>query len=86
MLRIYEPLDLMEAQMLVGMLETEGIDALVVGSDLLGAVGELPALGLLGLLVAAEQAERARSLIAAYNAALPVPGDEPDHEQGILLC
>ncbi len=86
MLRIYEPRDLMEAQMLVGMLETEGIEARVVGSDLLGAVGELPALGLLGLLVAAEQAERARSLIAAYNAALPVPGDEPDPEQGILLC
>ncbi|PTU74657.1 putative signal transducing protein [Pseudomonas mangrovi] len=86
MLRIYEPRDLMEAQMLVGMLETEGIEARVVGSDLLGAIGELPALGLLGLLVAAEQAERARSLIAAYNAALPVPGDEPDHEQGTLLC
>lgn len=86
MLRIYEPRDLMEAQMLVGMLETEGIEAYVAGSDLLGAIGELPALGLLGLLVAAEQAERAKGLIAAYNAALPVPGDEPDHELGILLC
>lgn len=86
MLRIYEPRDLMEAQMLVGMLENEGIEAHVAGRDLLGAVGELPALGLLGLLVEAAQAERAISLIAAYNAALPVPGDEPDHESGILLC
>ena len=51
MLRIYEPRDLMEAQMLVGMLETEGIEARVVGSDLLGAIGELPALGLLTFLL-----------------------------------
>jgi len=41
---------------------------------------------LLGLLVEPTQAERARSLIAAYNAALPLPADEPDHETGVLLC
>lgn len=86
MLRIYEPRDLIEAQMLVGMLHSEGIEALVSGSDLLGAVGELPALGLLGLLVEARYAERARDLITAYNAALPIPGDEPDHAPGTLLC
>jgi len=86
MLRIYEPQDLLEAQMLVGMLASEGIQAHVAGRDLLGAVGELPPLGLLGLLVEPTQAERARSLIAAYNAALPLPADEPDHETGVLLC
>lgn len=86
MQRIYEPQDLMEAQMLVGMLESEGIEAHVAGRDLVGAVGELPALGLLALLVEQDQAERAISLIREYNAALPVPGDEPEYLPGVLLC
>ena len=43
-------------------------------------------LGLLGLLVEDEEAERARRLIAAYNAAAPLPGEEPDGLPGVLLC
>ena len=50
------------------------------------AVSMLPALGLLGLLVEDEEAERARRLIAAYNAAAPLPGEEPDGFPGVLLC
>lgn len=42
--------------------------------------------GLLGLAVDDEQAQYARELIAAYNAALPVPGDEPDSYPGTLVC
>jgi hypothetical protein len=30
--------------------------------------------------------ERAQALIAAYNAALPITGDEPESIQGTLLC
>jgi hypothetical protein len=86
MQRIYEPQDLMEAELLVGMLASEGIDAHLTGRDLVGAVGELPACGLLGLMVDNPQAERAQQLIAAYNGAQPLPGDEPENEQGILLC
>jgi hypothetical protein len=41
-------------------------------------VGELPMQGLLGLAVADEQAEYARQLIDAYNAAQPLAGDEPE--------
>lgn len=52
----------------------------------MGAVGELPACGLLGLMVGNEDAEQARVLIAEYNAAQPVPGDEPESFQGELLC
>lgn len=86
MQRIYEPRDLLEGEMLLGMLASEGVDAHLIGGHLLGAVGELPALGLLGLLVDNEDAEHARGLIAAYNAAAPLPGDEPDGHPGVLLC
>ncbi|AYC31746.1 DUF2007 domain-containing protein [Pseudomonas cavernae] len=86
MQRIYEPQDLIEAELLVGMLASEGVEAHLTGGHLLGAVGELPIGGLLGLLVVNEQAERARGLIAAYNAAQPLPGDEPESFPGVLLC
>lgn len=86
MQRVYEPGDLLEAELLILMLASEGIVAHLVGRHLQGAVGELPAAGLLGLLVEDPQAERASNLIAAYNAAQPVPGDEPDNLSGVLIC
>jgi hypothetical protein len=76
----------MEAELLTCMLASEGVEAHVTGGHLLGAAGELPALGLLGLMVPNQQAEHARGLIAAYNAAQPLPGDEPEEFQGVLLC
>ena len=89
MRRIYEPGGLLEAQMLVAMLASEGISAHLSGEHLLGAVGELPAQGLLALQVADAQAERAQQLITAYNAAQPLPGDdcdECDDRAGVLIC
>ncbi|MGE8409830.1 MAG: putative signal transducing protein [Pseudomonas sp.] len=86
MQRIYEPENLLEAEVLIGMLSSEGVDAHLAGRDLLGGIGELPMQGLLGLAVADEQAEYARHLIAAYNAAQPLPGDEPESLPGILIC
>lgn len=86
MQRIYEPRDLLEAEMLRGMLAAEGVEAYLTGRHLIGAVGELPAAGLLGLMVADEQAGRARELIAEYNGAEPLPGDEPESYPGELIC
>lgn len=86
MQRIYEPENLLEAEVLIGMLDSEGVGAHLVGRDLMGGIGELPVHGLLGLSVPDEQADYARELIAAYNAALPLPGDEPDNLPGILIC
>jgi hypothetical protein len=86
MRRIYEPENLLEAQMLLGMLASEGVTAHLAGSHLLGAIGELPVSGLLGLLVADEQVGRAIELIAAYNAALPLPSDFIVDSEGSLLC
>lgn len=86
MQRIYEPENLLEAEMLFGMLASEGIEVHLAGRDLMGGIGELPMQGLLGLVVADDQADYARQLIAAYNAAQPLPGDEPESLPGILIC
>ncbi|AOE62147.1 DUF2007 domain-containing protein [Pseudomonas corrugata] len=86
MQRIYELENLMEGELLQGMLASEGITAYLVGRDLVGGAGELPMQGLLGLTVDDEQAQYARELIVAYNAAMPVPGDEPESYPGTLVC
>ncbi|MEN4828452.1 DUF2007 domain-containing protein [Pseudomonas sp. P39-UII1] len=86
MRRIYEPENLLEAEMLVGMLASEGVEVHLVGRDLIGAVGELPVQGLLGLAVPDEQAGYARQLIDAYNGAQPLAGDEPESYPGTLIC
>ncbi|MGE8386411.1 MAG: putative signal transducing protein [Pseudomonas sp.] len=86
MRRIYEPENLLEAEMLVGMLVSEGVEVHLVGRDLMGAVGELPVQGLLGLAVPDEQAGYARQLIDAYNGAQPLAGDEPESYPGTLIC
>lgn len=86
MQRIYEPADLMEAELLVAMLASEGLSANITGQHLLGGIGELPLTGLLGLQVADGQAERAQQLIAGYNAAQPMAGESPADFSGELLC
>ena len=86
MQRIYDPENLLEAEMLRGMLASEGITAHLTGTHLLGAIGELPVAGLLGLHVADEQGLRASELIAAYNGAQPLPGEPPVNNEGSLLC
>lgn len=86
MRRIYDPESLLEAELLIGMLASEGVRVHLVGGDLVGAVGELPPQGLLGLAVADEQADHARQLIAAYTTAQPLAGDEPETIPGTLIC
>ncbi|WP_288478335.1 DUF2007 domain-containing protein [uncultured Pseudomonas sp.] len=86
MRRIYEPDSLHEGELLLAVLASEGISGFLAGRHLLGGIGDLPAAGLLGLLVEDEEALRAQALIAAYNAATPLPGEDPSPEQGILVC
>jgi hypothetical protein len=86
MQRIYEPANLMEAEMLLSMLASEGVTAHLAGRDLVGGMGELPAIGLLSLMVENDRAQYARQLIGEYTSALPVPGDEPENHAGELLC
>lgn len=86
MQKVYEPENLMEGELLQGMLASEGVEAYLTGRHLLGGIGELPVFGLLGLSVDNDQAERARALITAYNAALPMSGEEPDNYPDVLVC
>jgi hypothetical protein len=86
MQKIYEPENLLEGELLQGMLASEGIKARLTGRDLLGGMGELPMSGLLAIVVDDQQVERARALITAYNAALPLSGDEPDSIPDVLVC
>ena len=88
---VYEPVDLFQAELLFGMLRNEGISAHLVGADLVGGMGELPALGLLRLMVPDQQAEKAQQMIEHYLSATPCIDDELDEQlalsqPGSLLC
>lgn len=67
MRQVYAPANAAEAHMLAHMLDQNGIVAHIHGEALQGGVGELPASGLLQLLVADEDYERARALIGAWE-------------------
>lgn len=89
MQRIHEPVDLIEAQMLISMLHSEGVTVYLQGADLIGGMGELPALGLLGLMVEDEHASYARELISCYQQATPLTDAEQEtlgDPQGFLEC
>ncbi len=86
MQRIYEPESLLEGQMLVDMLASEGIEAHLLGQHLVGAMGELPACGLLGMVVADDDAGRARMLIAGVQCGATRTWRRAQSFQGVLLC
>lgn len=67
MKQVYAPANSAEAHMLAHMLDQNEIVAHIHGEALQGGVGELPAGGLLQLLVADEDYERARALIAEWE-------------------
>ena len=83
---VYQALNPIDAHLVKHALEDSDIPAFVLGEHLVGGMGELPALGLLGLAVADDQALYARELIDAYNAASPVAGDEPESFPDVLVC
>lgn len=61
---IYEPAHSIEANLIVGLLQQFGIEAHIAG--------ELPAFGLMRVMVADENAEAARQLIEEWNSGEPV--------------
>ncbi|MDO9004320.1 MAG: DUF2007 domain-containing protein [Aquabacterium sp.] len=70
---VYNAANVLEAQMLLDVLRQEGITAHLRGAYLQGAMGELPAAGLVRLEVAEEDHLRAREAIDRWEAASPVP-------------
>lgn len=67
MVVVYEAHDSIEAHLLRGLLEQAGITARILGEDLIGGIGEIPAQGLLRLVVSSEDFESARTVVANYE-------------------
>lgn len=64
---VYQAEHLIDAHLVRGRLQSEGIDAHVRGEWLTGALGELPMQGLLAVCVAEPDAGSARALLALWE-------------------
>lgn len=69
---IYEPAHSIEANLIVGLLNQIGIKAHIAGEYLQGGAGELPAFGVMRVMVEDKDAESARQLINEWNSATPI--------------
>lgn len=75
-----------EGHLLLGLLRQQGLEAWLLGEHLLGGVGELPACGLLRLVVDEADQARAEAVLQDWDAATPLPDEsQPDvsHGQGL---
>ena len=63
----YTPVNIIDAHLAKGLLGSCGIEAWIRGEHLMGAVGELPAVGLLAVMVADEDLEAARRVIEDWD-------------------
>ena len=70
MIPVYEAAGPIDAHLLRGLLEQAGIDARVIGEDLLGGVGDLPAQGLVRVLVDLDDWDAARAIVERFEADL----------------
>jgi hypothetical protein len=68
---LYEAASAIEAHMLVDLLKREGMTAHIHGEALQGAIGELPAAGLIRLVIDEPDYERARAVIGAWESEQP---------------
>lgn len=68
---LYQAANAVEAHMLADYLKQEGLSAQVLGEHLQGAVGELPASGLVRLVIDEAQYEAGREAIARWEAVQP---------------
>jgi len=66
---IYSPQDNIEANIIKGLLEANGIAASINGHYLSGAIGELPTTGLISINVEEQLAEKAKQIISEYEQA-----------------
>ncbi|MBS0455841.1 MAG: DUF2007 domain-containing protein [Proteobacteria bacterium] len=85
---VSEPANLIEAYLLKGVLESDGIPVFVRGEHLLGGVGQLPAIGLLALCVPDVCAEQANGILAALAAHPPlaVPSAPEMAAPGVVMA
>jgi hypothetical protein len=72
---VYHAANQFHAQLIVDLLQSEGIVARIHGAYLAGAAGDLPLGGLIRVMVDEHDAERAETIVAQWEA-LPVPDDD----------
>lgn len=69
---VYEPAHSIEANLILGLLHQVGIKAHIAGEYLQGGAGELPAFGVMRVMVQDQDAAVARQLIEEWNSAAPL--------------
>ena len=67
MIKIYSAQNAVDAHIVKGLLEQQGISARVNGEYLQGGIGELPPMGLITVSVEEENYEKASELIRKYE-------------------
>ncbi len=68
---VYRAANIVDAHLARGVLETHGIPAFVTGEFLTGGVGELPASGLVSVMVSDHDLPEAEQLLADFRRAAP---------------
>ena len=81
---IYRAENIIDANLVKGVLATEGIPAFVSGEHLIGAVGELPVCNLVSVMVADCDIERATTIAQSIDAALRETPENDDPLPGFL--
>lgn len=76
MITIFEARTGFEAHMIRNLLLQAGITAQVLGEDLTGAMGELPAMGLVRVVVRPDDEAVAHQVVADWEAAAPMTPPE----------
>lgn len=87
---VYQAAHALEAHMLADLIRQQGLRARVDGEYLQGGVGELPAAGLVRVLVEEEDYAAARAIVEAWDAAQPrnapaAPVSTPSRVPAFLL-
>jgi Putative prokaryotic signal transducing protein len=81
---VYEAENIIDAHLVKGLLEQQGIPAFVKGEYLTGAIGDLPAMGLVAVCVPESRLPEAEAVMRGWNAerARPIadPGWDPEPE------
>ncbi|MGD9841498.1 MAG: DUF2007 domain-containing protein [Steroidobacteraceae bacterium] len=67
MISVFRGSSYIEAQLLTGLLQQYGIEVFLQGAGLQGAMGELPAMGHLSIMVNEPDQVAAKSLLDAYD-------------------
>ena len=82
---VYQAENILDAHLVRGALEAQGLRAFVTGEFLTGAAGQLPVAGLVAVLVEDEDFHAAELAVAELEAARAEAGalDDPDLAPGI---